>query len=263
MNTSKLSPVKKEIAELLISGLSKEKVVGIMAGRRKVSKKQRAYGTFKSYVTMVDNMIQNYNKKEVVKIKKDIVKSEKKLQDFTEGDAKNRVKVRLVEEMLHSSIKTGPVLTLSSHQCDTELRIQKELILKTLYFISCECDGATYSVLKDNVIKNKWNFMHDILNCKIGVILRIAGKDAFSHLLLDYCKTLKEHAEEIEIAIKNKLVVKGGLIWITVSSRKGGATKTELQNIIKRAGGSDYKIECEYSYRDTGPMVSMIVRRIK
>ena len=106
--------------------------------------------------------------------------------------------------------------------------------------------------------------MKAALFCEIGTILKISGQDKFSHLFLDYCDTLKKFASEIEMSIKNNVVVKGGLIWITVSSRKGeGVTKTELQKLVKNVGGSNYKINYTDSYKDTSPMVTMIVQRLK
>ena len=262
MNILKLSPVKREIAELLLAGNSKTKSVSIIAKRRNVTEEQRAYSTYKSYVTMVDNAIKEFQKTqgESVADKKAV----KPLQDFTKGDGKNRVKNRLVDELLYSEVKNGTILTLSSHQCDTEKRINKESSLKGFQFISCECDVNTYNKLNENIKKEKMTFMKAALFCEIGTILKISGQDKFSHLFLDYCDTLKKFASEIEMSIKNNVVVKGGLIWITVSSRKGeGVTKTELQKLVKNVGGSNYKINYTDSYKDTSPMVTMIVQRLK
>jgi hypothetical protein len=259
MSEIQFSPVKQEIADLLLSGLTKETVVSIIAKKRKVKSTQRAYGTFKSYVTMVENTLNNIKKEAVIKVKK-----EKSVHDFSKGDGKQRLRTRLIEEMKYSLLKNGIVLTLSSNQCILESLINKDADFKTLKFLSCECDEVIFPLLQDNIKKNNLTFMEAPLPCKIGIIIRLAGRDKFSHLFLDYCQTLQKFEEEIAIALENKIVVEGGLVWITVSTRSGQVTtKTELDKLIKKHGGSDYKVECSYSYRDTVTMHSVIIRRIK
>jgi hypothetical protein len=86
--------------------------------------------------------------------------------------------------------------------------------------------------------------------------------------LLDFCKSLVTHSKDIELALKNDIVQKGGIVWITLTSRlgrgyKGYNTEKELAKLVKKAGGGRYVLVREETYRTGAPMYSVILRRIK
>jgi hypothetical protein len=257
-------PVREQIREMLSNGMSVSDTIKAIAKRRGIKSNQRAFGTMKSYVTMEVNKMGGITTKVEVKSK---AKEVKKPLDFSEGVCKKRVRNRVVEEVKHSKIKKGLVLTLSWKKCILEKLINKEKELKGLKFLSCECDEKTFDILKDNIKKNKLTFMETPLLSEIGKIIDVAKKDTYAHLFLDYCKSLQQFSSEIEKSLKNKIVVKDGLVWITVTSRvgaghKGYNTKKEFAKLLERVG-KDYKVEFTYAYKDSAPMFTAILRRIK
>lgn len=262
MNTqnfiSKLSPVKGRIATLLNEGLTREQV------ERKVSRENKAsIGNTKAWVTMVV---------EAAKIKKVVfgkpvtisskgVPSPVVSKDYKKSEEKKGVRTRTVKEIIKSKIKGGLILTLSADQCLLEKEINA--LCKLYTFLACEILENVFSKLKENITKENLTYIRPILS-PIGEIINIAAKDTFAHVILDYCKTIKEFGGEIKTAIEKRIVQKDGIIMITLCQRAAGInTADKLKELVQEAGGNDYTIEYERGYRDGAPMFTMIIRRIK
>jgi hypothetical protein len=245
-----LSPVKKRIALYLFKGLSPEQTA------KKISKENKSdLKTIGSYVTMV---LDDANEKGVVFTKKEkatYVNSEKK------DAGKIAVRGRVAEEVLSSKITKGIVLTLCWVKCILEKELNEKL--KALKFLPCEMNLNTFIELANFISVNGLNFMLEPLKCEIGRIIRTSNKDAFAHLFLDYCGTLNTFKEEIYIAIENKIVVKGGIVWITVSRPYETGTIEQLERLVKQAGGNSYKVIWKHNYRDGMPMSTIIIKRVK
>jgi len=250
---SELSPVKKRIALYMNAGFSK------VDSAKKIAKENGSdFSTILSFATMVEKLA----------IKKGIVFSSKRKKPTyepctKENSAKNKVHKRVLEEVMYSKIKSGVVLTLSWINCILETLVNEKL--NDLKFLSCEMDKDTFVDLEKFIEEKSLTFMKEPLRCKIGEIIKISAKNTFSHLFLDYCKGFELFKDEISIAIKNKIIVKDGIIWITVGSRsgkKGFKTEKEVLDLIEEVGGKDYKVEFKHGYRDSMPMFTVIIRRI-
>jgi len=110
---------------------------------------------------------------------------------------------------------------------------------------------------------------------------------SFAHILADYCGTLSSNYETIEYTLKNNLLKKKGIIWITLSARdKKGLKPTirRIQDLLNSAGGDRYvretvggleeamegkgkvkiKVKNIYHYGKRGcGMYTFILRRVK
>ena len=261
---SKLSPVKKEIGELFLKGLSYNKVLSeIIKTKNKGKNTDR---TYKSYTTMVYRAL-GLDKK-IPNQKAEIVKPQIKIKDFVNTPEKDIVRNRLVNELLRSNVKTGTVLSLCGPGLILERKINGIKELSGLKFLVCELGKEQFAFIKTNINIHKLDCVTNAFNCKIDKIISISSEDQFSHLFLDYCSNLIGCREDIETALQNKIVAKGGLVWITVTSRtgkghKGFDTKQEIKNLIKKYG-SNYKAVTEFiSYKDTAPMVTVVLKRVR
>lgn len=258
-----LSPVKKRIAEKLNAGISPEKAA------KQISKENgSSLANATAWTTMVVNAAEQ---KKIVFNEQPIQEQEEKAtysHDPEKDTSKVAIQNRIIEEIKHSKIRSGLVLTLSWIKCIVEGQIYANF--PKLQFLSCELHRPTFLKLENEIKTRGLKYMLEPLRCEIGRIIRISAKDTYSHLLLDYCGHLNSFKEEIGIAIKNKIVQKDGIIWITVVARsgkgfKGFDTKQELRNLVELSGGKDYKVEHIVNYRDTdkAPMTTAIIRRIK
>lgn len=261
----KLSPVKSRIAEYLNKGLSREQVA------KRISKENGSgLSNATAWVTMTFNELAK-NKKTVVAEKVAIKKIEITKPTYSHDPSKDIKKVEIQEKLLsyiaESNISQGIVLTLSWVKCIVESKINAKF--PNLQFLSCEVDKPTFEQLENEIASRNFKFMLEPLRCKIGRIVELSARDTYSHLLLDYCGHLNSFRPEIEYALRNKIVQKNGIIWITVCSRsgkgkKGFYTRRELYELIKISGLNDYKIEFIDNYTDKGKttMTTAMVRRI-
>ncbi len=140
---------------------------------------------------------------------------------------------------------------------------------KRFKFLSYEYTKEHYDILVDNIKERNWSFMLKPINAPIFEGITKAKKNTYTHLLLDFCRSIKVHRIDIETALRNDIVKKWGLVWITVSARAGKGVNTydTLIEIVKKSGGGRYKIlevpDYVTKYRDSSPMVSIIIQRIK
>lgn len=253
-----LTPVKKEIGILLNEGFSADEVA------KKIAKKNGYLIASKAYVTMVVDEAEQMgvafnNKKE-------------ELHDYSVGLGKGDVRRGLLASMIKAAedynIVDGVILGLFSHQYIDAKLINK--LYPFFKFLPYENKVEYIKAMVENIKTDKSSFMLKPINEPISNGIKKAKKDAFSHVLLDYCDGLAKHKEELAMAFKKDIVRKGGLIWVTVSWRtkvKDTKTQKELTEFITKIGGSKYRIIPKPSwqtiYRDTAGMVSIIVQRIK
>lgn len=197
---------------------------------------------------------------------------------------KQVVKEKLVELLLNEkSPKKGIVATLP-FEFDFEKQLIKMPQLDGLNFHGFE---FAYNITQGVESRKRFKKQRKILrhnpklasrfcmfNNNINDILNKDYSERYAHIFADYCGAFSTNRKTIEHVIKNDLLVKGGLVWITLSAhdKKGGGVKTKLPELVKNIGGERYKIEeiaGEKLYRYQGsangyaPMYVMIVRRIK
>lgn len=114
-----------------------------------------------------------------------------------------------------------------------------------------------------------------MFNNNINDVLNKDFSNRYAHILADYCGTFTVNGQTIEHIIKNDLVQVGGIIWVTLSGhdKNGGGTKSKLPALVKKAGGTRYKVEKidgekVYQYQSGvgqsgSPMYVMVIRRVK
>jgi hypothetical protein len=250
---TKLSPVKKKIGEKFLVGTKESLVIKLFR---------------KAFVTMVLNKIKTIDKNYFDGKNYEIVKTKIK-SDYDNVDKdimRTLVRLEVEKSKKEYGIKKGLILTLSCFECFMEKIINAYSPL--FNFLSYECDLAHFVLLKNNIKNKALKFMLNPINDKIIKGIEGAKKDTYAHLLLDFCQSLVTHSKDIELALKNDIVQKGGIIWITLTTRlgrgyKGYNTEKELAKLIDRVGGGKYKLVREYKYRTGAPMYSVILRRIK
>lgn len=255
-----LTPRKKEIGEKLIAG---ETIASL-------NKQYRS-----AFVTMVLNGLKAIDKKwfDGKRYNEKAPSKKSTKSNYEEGEGKKIIRnwvLKFIKESAKLGIVDGTILTLSCFQCIMETQINE--YFKKFKYLPYECDAVHFSLLTTSIKEKNFNFM---LNPVFGEIIegiKAAKKDTYSHLLLDFCRTLVAHDKDIKLALEKDIVKKGGIVWITLSTRlgrghKGFNTERELTKLVKDAGGNRYEIlnipHNIAAYNDEGGMYVMVLRRVK
>jgi hypothetical protein len=126
-----------------------------------------------------------------------------------------------------------------------------------------------------------------VYNETLSRVLQSFSSNSLSHIIMDYCCTINSVVDEIEYTLANDIVVKNGIIAITLSktniarntlmkfvsnsiprnviqiegSNSTVATKLIMSHII--INNLNYKLIDVIEYYDTSAMIVFIVKRIK
>lgn len=238
-----LSTQRQNFIYALLEGLTPEQIAKKLSNGKALSQVM-------AHITMAKNAVSNLSLK----------------NDYRESNGKDFVRLNNIDQIRLSKekkgIKDGLILSLTSFQFLMEKRIYEDF--KAFKIVACEMDLGVVFKMIETLIVEKLPFVQNIIVSKIGEVINTAPANTFAHVNLDFCQTLKTFGNDIETAIKRNIVKEGGTIMITVSSRaKDVNTAQQLRSLVEGVGGQNYKIVFEYAYRDTSPMYSMIVRRIK
>jgi len=167
--------------------------------------------------------------------------------------------------------------------------IIEENVLKTLpnmEFIGIDDNPKVIKELKSNIKRKKLPITAKV--CKISEMIYGVDSDSYAHLILDYCGNLFTFTKEIEHAIDNNIVQVGGTIAVTFSKtmRSGNGQNADfirsLSNTISNNVddfrcdanrqneayfyniiGRNYAVREFFNYRDTSPMMLVILQRVK
>lgn len=207
----------------------------------------------------------------------------KEIPKIFTSSGKNVVKDTIVKLLLDSrSPKSGIIATLP-FEFDFEKKLVRMNELKDLNFHGYE---AAYNISQFSESKKRFRKQKKILNSddvlrdrvtmynhNINDMLMKEKSDRYSHLFMDYCGALSTNKETISHVIKNNVVQKGGLIWITLSGHDvSGGTKHKIQQLVKNVGGNSYELEKiegqpVYQYQGRGgrgaTMYVVLIRRVK
>jgi hypothetical protein len=155
------------------------------------------------------------------------------------------------------------ILSLTSFQCLQELDVNAKF--PNLKFHAVEADLETFHHLLLNKKANNWDFISSLTYAKVSEIIYKAKADAYLAAFLDYCCLFKTCKDELAHAMTNNLVQKGGFIYLTVCQRGRGAAQTDFQvyDLVRKVGKGRYKIVYSLGYRDSTPMFSAIIKRVK
>lgn len=226
--------------------------------------KKQAQAAKKAWVTIRKNLGFSHNV---------LVPNVKGLYDYSQSERKEtKVRPEVVNACRNLPKGNEPILSLTSNQCLQELAIIGAGI--KAIFHSVEADLNTFHLLLLNAKKYGWmfdetkkrskGFLSTITFGKAASIIYTATANSFRTMLLDYCGSIKTFGPEIAHAISNDLVKKGGFIYITLCQRAAGMdTQKQVYDLVRKAGGGRYRIEFEAGYRDSAPMYSAVIRRVK
>lgn len=164
---------------------------------------------------------------------------------YSNGDGENKQNVRL--HIYKAMQKGGLVLSLPFVTCFLE-----ELIYsndKTIKFLGVECETETYKGMVQTIEQTKLPIepYFGMLSDKINE----AKADTFSNLILDYCKALHSHSDEITTAVENNIMSVGGAMCVTLArmgmSNNYGVVNDILSSIPKGMFGNVKPTELAYN----------------
>ena len=201
------------------------------------------------------------------------------------GIGKSEARDIMVENIRESRVKTGMVLTLPYKDWKIE-KLVHNTVSKRFGYDAVESDPKVFLDMVANMgsvgVKSK-NKVH---YGKMQDRILAAKTDEYAHALLDYCGTLENMQSEILHLMVNNLVQKDGTVAVTLlkarctekSVGKINKLTAELsgQNIkpndntngvkmfFKMACAlTDFEVVQEFEYRDSSPMILIVLKRTK
>ena len=119
----------------------------------------------------------------------------------------------------------GTILSLPYHTCAIEKKILVDA--PSSKFIGVEYDEETYKELKKTVKAEKLPIK--TYEGKLSDKIYGENKNTYSHIIADYCGGLGKFGNEIEYAVKHKIVKVGGIMALTFSKPiRGGKQADEI-----------------------------------
>jgi len=202
----------------------------------------------------------------------------------TKGKSKQRVRGIVNNYILESNIENPLILSLPGEYWVWERELLK--IVPSARFIGVEQDGDISYKATLNSIDIISNVVA-VYNETLSRVLQSFSSNSLSHIIMDYCCTINSVVDEIEYTLANDIVVKNGIIAITLSktniarntlmkfvsnsiprnviqiegSNSTVATKLIMSHII--INNLNYKLIDVIEYYDTSAMIVFIVKRIK
>ena len=216
----------------------------------------------RSHVTMgTDTDSPQERKKSVKSNKKDTFYGLRKL------DARNKK----VNAILDSKKLEGTILTL----CGASLIIENQLYIKGAKEFSYDLVEHSRSEFNKILLAVSTSPLqiNSINNASMNKMIHNANTDEYAHLILDYCNSLNSNKSEIDMALGNNIVQVGGTVAMTFSTRavkpimrvdevKGECINlTSAKKYFERF--ENYELVETFTYRDTMPMMVLILKRIK
>lgn len=201
-----------------------------------------------------------------------------------DGSGKNEARNFMISAISNSKPSKRAILSLPAEKCILEKRILKEVSANVL-FEACELNRDVYFKMLQTIANENLPVVATYCS-PISDLIYKARESEYAHVVLDYCGSLLNLHEEIAHAILHKIVEVGGTISITLTSRigkravkgnfvdkvneklspentKNCQTLTALERLVEFVGYGSYVIERRFSYRDSAPMLLLIIRRVK
>lgn len=159
--------------------------------------------------------------------------------------AKNLVVRKVVEaEMLSSSSpKSGDVLTLA-YDCSFEIKLSSLKQLKNLIFnvyefpylptLKKESETIFESQLKIRKKNPRFASKSTLSLKNINDDIIKYRPDSLSHAFLDYCDSYDKNKDAVEHLLKNNVVKKGGLVWLTFSQRRSKDFYKKIKKVVPK-----------------------------
>jgi len=200
----------------------------------------------------------------------------------SKGIGKERVRNRVNNLILRSKVDNPLILTLPGEYWIWEKSLLS--VLPSAKFVGVERDSR---IVKNTVLNSVdiITSISAIYNEPLSNILHSSLENSFSHIIMDYCCTINTVIDEISYTIDNNLVMRDGIISITLSkmniqpntiindvasrlpadilgfvgSESSVATKLLISDII--INNPEYILIDVLEYRDTSAMIVFIIKR--
>lgn len=206
------------------------------------------------------------------------------LGDYTGGGKQKD----LARDKMANYIKKSGVVGVVPSLMWTNTIIEENVLetLPNMEFIGIDDNPKVINKLKLNIKRKKLPITAKV--CKMSEMIFGIDSDSYAHLILDYCGNLFSFSKEIEHAIDNNIVQVGGTIAVTFSKtmRSGNGQNADfirsLSNTISNNVddfrcdanrqneayfyniiGRNYAVREFFNYRDTSPMMLVILQRVK
>jgi|TARA_R110000824_G_scaffold212652_6_gene398919 hypothetical protein len=219
-------------------------------------------------------------KKKHVKVKKK--ESKNKPYNNIEGTAKEDIRVYKAKTISESKLTSGLMACMPFTECRSEKHIFASS--PKMKFLGIDNNKNIVDIMRCTIAVEKLPMVAK--TCEMSEIIYSAKRNTYSHLDLDYCGHLNTKDEEITHALDNKIVKKGGYIFITLSKdgrgnkqgraiidkmNKSNTTKYRTTKVTERGVRlffdlviqDSYKVESVESYTDTAAMIFVALKRIK
>lgn len=295
MTTTKLnqSTIKKYLSEITPSGLS----LGILQNWRKsddelVKKLNTTLSNIQRFrklnVLWINQWLAGERKGGKKYVPRELGSRKKKIVPSFVSDGKGLVKEVLLKKIIDKrSPREGTIATLP-FLWDFEKQIVKIPSLKGLKF-----QGYEFAVTADKARASRKTFKQStkilnedkelskrciLFNHNINDVLNKETTERYAHIFADYCGAYSTNADTIAHILNSKVLLKNGLLWVTVSSHdkhSNGGTKDLLPELVRKANKSMYRYMIEkidgkkvFQYQGSksgsgAPMYTMIIRRVK
>jgi hypothetical protein len=174
-------------------------------------------------------------------------------------------KISLIKK---SGILKGKYVHLPSQSCADALMLNKKISNNKFQYIGFENNKKVVPFLYQKLYKEK--ILMDIHIGNIGDKTKFAKNGEYAHIDFDFCGTASKYFNDVSLAIKNKIVQVGGLIFMSFTMRDEKYSSTEsLKNLIKKHLTSNFELvddEVRWysdSNKSANKMMFAAIRRIK
>jgi hypothetical protein len=187
------------------------------------------------------------------------------------GTRKISARNRKVDAILKSNSLVGNILTL----CGEGLVVENELFLKgakDFIYDLVEFKRDIFNKILMAVSTSPLN-IGSINNDTMNSMIHKAHTDQYAHAILDYCDSLNTNKSEVDMALENNIVRVNGVICMTFSIRKVKPIMNvdEVKGECKNLSGAkkyfsrfeNYELVDSFTYRDSMPMMVLILKRLK
>lgn len=176
-----------------------------------------------------------------------------------------------VNAILNSGLLNGLIATLCGETLLIELMLYTRGAKDFKYDLVEQSEEVFNKILR-KLPQTKLD-VNSITKNTMGSVIFNAHEDKYSHLILDYCGRINTFQSEIEMAINNNIVKKGGVIAMTFATR-GAKPIIEVDKVEGEAIGytsakkyfetfDGYKLINSFKYKDSGDMMVFIIQREK
>jgi len=284
-----LSPSQKlDVVELLeTAGVECSKTISNNLGitTKQIGAIKTWYNKDKNgYKSNLINLI-NAEKRNIDKINKLYAKANNDFKNVV-GKYKKEARQIMVNSILKGKehgLNRGVIATLPSNTWAIEELIHNQ-VSKSFSYLACENKKSVFIDMVSNL--NKFGRNNKPFLGSLSEVITNAKENEFDHIIADYCGVLDTFKDEIIHACLNKVVKVGGTISVTTLKARNdneftsklNTLKADLSNTEVRLNDNEsaikmffkslcsitnFEVETEFCYKDTTPMILVVLKRTK